>query len=285
MYVFKHQNNTRTPKLSREFFCGGAAAITASCVTHPIDVVKLRMFLTGELQASVLPRLAMVRDMYAAHGVRGFYAGLSATVLRQALFSTTRFGVFAAIQKKQKQHPGASSSAAASILATTTAGGLAAIVGCPADVALVRMQSQTPRRNYKNVMHALSSIVKQEGVFALYRGVHPLVARGMLVTTGQFMTYAAIKQRLAPNSPASHAVSGLAAGFVAAVLSTPADVIKSRMMNHYNITYASSTDCLKRTLKTEGVRGLYKGFVPAFARMAPQVTIMWVAYEQYMRLF
>ena len=267
--------------MSREFFCGGAAAITASCVTHPIDVVKLRMFLTGELQAGVLPRLAMVRGMYAAHGVRGFYAGLSATVLRQALFSTTRFGVFAAIQKQQQFCAG--SSAAGSILATTTAGGLAAVVDCPADVALVRMQSQTSPRRYKNVVHALCSIAKHEGVSSLYRGVHPLVARGMLVTTGQFMTYAAVKQRLSPNSPASHAVSGLAAGFVAAVLSTPADVIKSRMMNHH-ITYASSTDCFLRTLKTEGVRGLYKGFVPAFGRMAPQVTIMWVAYEQFMKL-
>lgn len=251
---------------------GGAAAITASCITHPLDVIKLRMCLTGELTPGVHPRLSLVRAMYATEGVRGFYAGLSAAVLRQALFSTTRFGVYAAAQRGLGDGH--------KLPAALAAGTAAALVACPADVALVRMQSASPQRHYAGVAHALRSIVAEPGggVRALYAGVQPLVARGALVTAGQFLTYERVRQALGSPLPA-----GVAAGFVAAAVSTPADVIKSRLMNRSG-AYASAADCAMRTVRAEGLRGLYKGFVPAFVRMAPQVTIMWTAYEQYVRM-
>jgi solute carrier family 25 oxoglutarate transporter 11 len=255
----------RLPQIMIEFVAGGAAAITASCITHPLDVVKLRMFLTGELQPGVHPRLSLVRTMYATEGMRGFYAGLSAAVLRQALFSSTRFGVYAGMQRALGEGHKLPAALAAGTLA--------------ADVVLVRMQSASPRRHYAGVAHALRAIVVEGGgARALYAGVQPLVARGALVTAGQFLTYERVKQAVGHSLPA-----GVAAGFVAAALSTPADVIKSRLMNKSG-TYTSAADCAVRTVRAEGVRGLYKGFVPAFVRMAPQVTIMWTAYELYVTM-
>jgi solute carrier family 25 oxoglutarate transporter 11 len=56
-----------------------------------------------------------------------------------------------------------------------TAGGLAAFAGTPADLALIRMQSDglkppEKRANYRSVFDALVRITKQEGVTTLWNG-------------------------------------------------------------------------------------------------------------------
>ena len=67
-------------------------------------------------------------------------------------------------------------------------GALGALLGCPMDVALVRMQADTTavgaaKRGYKNIGDALLQIIRHDGVTALWRGALPLVARG----TGLFV--------------------------------------------------------------------------------------------------
>jgi hypothetical protein len=49
--------------------------------------------------------------------------------------------------------------------------------------------------------------------------------------------------------------------------------------------YRSALDCTVVLLRTEGPQGLYKGLVANFLRQCPQVVIMWVCYEQYVKLY
>lgn len=74
-------------------------------------------------------------------------------------------------------------------LAGLTAGGLGALVGSPADLSLIRMQSDSTlppekRRNYKGVGDALMRIVKEEGPGGLFRGAGPTVVRAMSLNMG-----------------------------------------------------------------------------------------------------
>jgi len=69
------------------------------------------------------------------------------------------------------------------------AGGLGALVGSPADLSLIRMQSdstlpEAQRRNYKGVGDALTRIVKDEGAIGLFRGAGPTVTRAMALNMG-----------------------------------------------------------------------------------------------------
>ena len=48
--------------------------------------------------------------------------------------------------------------------------------------------------------------------------------------------------------------------------------------------YAGAIDCLRRTIAFEGIRGLYKGFWPVYARMMPWNMTFWLSYEQFRRL-
>ncbi len=74
-------------------------------------------------------------------------------------------------------------------VAGLTAGGLGALVGSPADLSLIRMQSDSTlpaeqRRNYKGVGDALLRIIKDDGVGGLFRGAGPTVVRAMSLNMG-----------------------------------------------------------------------------------------------------
>ena len=86
------------------------------------------------------------------------------------------------------------------------AGGLGALVGSPADLSLIRMQSdstlpEAQRRNYKGVGDALTRIVKDEGAMGLFRGAGPTVTRAMALNMGMLASNDQASDLLRPPSP------------------------------------------------------------------------------------
>ena len=63
--------------------------------------------------------------------------------------------------------------------------------------------------------------------------------------------------------------------------------IKTRMMNQPKDKplYSGPIDCVAKTVRAEGIGGLYKGFVPAYARLAPHRVVHFVCLEQLNRAF
>ena len=78
----------------------------------------------------------------------------------------------------------------------------------------------------------------------------------------------------------------LGAGFVAALCSTPADVVKTRLMsqNPSAPLYSGAVDCFRQSVAAEGFPAMYKGFFPTWARLGPFQLIFWVSYEQLRRI-
>ena len=82
------------------YVAGGIGDVCAVCVSHPLDVVKVRQQLTGELTRAseskgIVQTASAVR---AAEGLfSGLYRGISASIARQASFSTLRHGGYATI--------------------------------------------------------------------------------------------------------------------------------------------------------------------------------------------
>eukprot|EP01059_Diplonema_ambulator_P023588 TRINITY_DN390_c0_g6_i1.p1 TRINITY_DN390_c0_g6~~TRINITY_DN390_c0_g6_i1.p1 ORF type:complete len:320 (+),score=68.68 TRINITY_DN390_c0_g6_i1:48-962(+) len=288
---------------------GGLAAMTASTLTHPVDSLKVRMFLHGEGKSNSAAGMGIVKTIYKNEGIKqGFYRGVTATWLRQALFSTSRFGVNDLLQGMMGKGKGkADINVFKKMVSSAMAGATAACFSCPADLVLVRMQADgklpvEQRRGYRNVFHGIRSIIKDEGATQLYRGLRPLVVRGCLVTAGQFTTYDVAKKALITRAGFSdgtktHLLASTMAGTVSTLIVNPLDVVKSRMMQSQSIpknsakitptlmSYTSDLDCVIKTYKYEGVRGFYKGLIPCFMRQCPQVIFMWVIFEQYKSLY
>ena len=90
----------------------------------------------------------------------------------------------------------------------------------------------------------------------------------------QLPTYFFAKRRLVKHlgmkeGPALHLASSAASGFVVCVFMHPPDTVMSRMYNQSGNLYSGAMDCVIRTIKTEGVLAMYKGFVAHLARILP----------------
>ncbi|KAF7809351.1 mitochondrial uncoupling protein 5-like [Senna tora] len=285
------------------FVEGGIASVIAGCATHPLDLIKVRMQLQGETQApkpalssNVPPRIGPIAvgvRIIRQEGLAALYSGVSATVLRQCLYSTTRMGLYDYL--KQIWSDGGTMSLSRKIAAGLLAGGIGAAVGNPADLAMVRMQADgrlppPQRRNYKSVVDAISQTARQEGVSSLWRGSSLTVNRAMLVTASQLATYdqmkeVILKKGVMRDGVGTHVTASFAAGFVAAVATNPVDVIKTRVMNMKveagaEPPYSGPVDCALKTVRAEGPMALYKGFIPTITRQGPFTILLFVTLEQ-----
>lgn len=223
------------------------------------------------------------------------FSGVSATVLRQTLYSTTRMGLYEVFKQKWSDPNSGTLPLGRKIAAGLIAGGIGAAVGNPADVAMVRMQADgrlpaSQRRNYKSVVDAISQMAKQEGVTSLWRGSSLTVNRAMIVTASQLASYDQFKETilgkgLMKDGLGTHVTASFAAGFVASVASNPVDVIKTRVMNMrvepgMAAPYSGALDCALKTVRAEGPMALYKGFIPTISRQGPFTVVLFVTLEQ-----
>merc|ERR1712106_1306276 len=82
-------------------------------------------------------------------------------------------------------------------------------------------------------------IIKQGGVISLWRGCWPNVQRAALVNLGDLSTYDSVKSSILTNTTLednylTHCMASGCAGLVGAIMGTPADVVKARIMNQKN---------------------------------------------------
>eukprot|EP00238_Polyblepharides_amylifera_P015064 CAMPEP_0196584914 /NCGR_PEP_ID=MMETSP1081-20130531/48967_1 /TAXON_ID=36882 /ORGANISM="Pyramimonas amylifera, Strain CCMP720" /LENGTH=270 /DNA_ID=CAMNT_0041906299 /DNA_START=290 /DNA_END=1099 /DNA_ORIENTATION=- len=261
------------------FIAGSTAAMVSGAVTHPVDLVKVRMQLAGANEGpSSIARMRSTMSGTAlqvikAEGVTGLYRGLSASLLRQASFIGTKFGSYDLLKNSCCGNDISNTSFAAKILCGFGAGALGAAVGNPADVAMVRMQADgrlpiEQRRGYRNAGHALSRMVREEGVTTLWRGCSPTVQRAMIITASQLAIYDQVKEELLKSGifqdgASLYVTSSVIASCVASVTSNPIDVVKTRLMNMKidsstgKLPYRNTLDCMSKTIGSEGVLALW----------------------------
>ncbi|KAF3904017.1 Mitoferrin-1 [Arthrobotrys entomopaga] len=272
------------------FVNGGLAGVMASCVIQPVDMIKVRIQLAGEGMKSVsgapkVTPISVARDIIAQGKVLDLYSGLSAAVLRQVVYTTARMGFFGTFMesfqnkaKEQNRKVTFSERAYASL----AAGGLGALLGNPADLSLIRMQSDglrplEKRENYRSVFDALKRISRSEGVFALWGGATPTVIRAMALNFGQLAFYSETKAQLQKTNlaaPIQFFAASCVAGFAASAFSLPFDFIKTRLQRQTRdangrLPYKNMVDCAIKVVREEGVLRFYRGFGTYFIRIAP----------------
>jgi len=285
------------------FVNGGLAGMFATGCIQPIDMVKVRLQLAGEgIKTGPKPSaIGITKDIIAQGKVLDLYTGLSAGLLRQAVYTTARLGFFDTFQntlQARAEKNGTSIGFLERGAAGLTAGGLAAMVGNPADLALIRMQSdglkpKEARANYRSVFDALTRIAKAEGVTALWAGAYPTVVRAMALNFGQLTFFAESKAQLKTRAPqlsesANRFGASAIAGFFASFFSLPFDFIKTRLQKQQKgpdgkLPYAGFLDCAKKVVRDEGWLRFYRGFGTYYVRIAPHAMITLIVAD-YLKL-
>lgn len=148
------------------------------------------------------------------------------------------------------------------------------------------------QRNHSGMISAFQKIYEVRGIRGLYRGVIGNIPRAALGSGAQLATFGPTKDfmrrhDLAFANPALNSfICGLVAGSLMSVAITPPDIILTRMYNQplddagKGKFYNGIIDCFCKVLKTEGLRGLYKGFWPNYFRVAPHSTLVLLFYDQ-----
>eukprot|EP00037_Helgoeca_nana_P016912 m.159543 g.159543 ORF g.159543 m.159543 type:complete len:299 (+) comp23748_c1_seq1:263-1159(+) len=164
------------------------------------------------------------------------------------------------------------------LLAGMTSGVTTVLLLHPLDLIRVRFQAQntvgeSARGRYTGLVHAFRSVAKREGVGALYQGVSANALGSGAAWGLYFFGYEAIKSMIRTNpseqlSPQHHMAAALSAGACTLACTNPIWVVKTRMILQVNTAggtagnYRSVGHALQTILRTEGMSGLYAGFVP-----------------------
>eukprot|EP01062_Namystynia_karyoxenos_P004089 TRINITY_DN1144_c0_g1_i2.p1 TRINITY_DN1144_c0_g1~~TRINITY_DN1144_c0_g1_i2.p1 ORF type:complete len:296 (+),score=69.88 TRINITY_DN1144_c0_g1_i2:110-997(+) len=274
------------------FFCSGTAACIAEISTFPIDTTRVRMQAVREPTAPRAGMLATARSVWQLQGIRAFYSGLFPATLRQFF----QYGVNISLYVPVRNALGADRDH--SLMKKGVAGGISGVCGAlctvPCDVVKIRMQAdvKATRRGgsprYNSTASAFSTIYREGGVKALYRGTAPTCVRSAVLHSSGLAAYDGFKHVLIARAgmrsedSRAHLLASAFSGFVSSAFGCPFDVVKTRVMNHVDADKGTVTPgrVLRSTVQTEGFRALFSGFLPTLMRLGPW-QVMWLcAYER-----
>jgi len=278
------------------FWLGGTAAAAAAIITHPLDLVKVR--LQNHNVGAPKTMFGTIIGILKHEGPLGCYAGLSAALLRQLTYSTVRFGVYEELKRRHlSQSTGSRGEAQPGstylIFIACFSGLLGGIAGNPADVVNVRMQSdaalpEASRRQYRNALDGLVRIIREEGLSSIFRGVTANASRAILMTGSQIASYDIFKgycmsKLNMPDNFHTHCAASACAGLLATTVCSPVDVIKTRIMN--DKAQGSAMRIMNTTMRQEGVFWMFRGWLPSYIRLGPQTVLTMVFLEQLRVLY
>ena len=154
-------------------------------------------------------------------------------------------------------------------------------MGNPFDVALVRRQASiaTNKNAYKNTLHAFTSIAKQEGFLALWRGLNITILRVAIINIGQLAGKDIISDYMKVfelSKQMNNNLVAFGASVVTAVISLPVDNIKVKLQKQDDseLVYKGISDCFIKSIRREGFFRLWVGLPIYFIRGTPHSFIL-----------
>lgn len=276
-------------------------------------VVKTRFQLQGELKSH--PTRTVYRGIFRSffeiaknEGIASLQKGLAPSLVYQFFMNGTRLGTYnmvrdLVIYEKDKN------ALVKSVFIALFSGGLAGAVGSPFNLVKTRLQSQSRfnkgtvdisvgyQHKYNSMFDAIKSIYKEHGARGFLKGMKAMVLRVSIGSAVQLSAYDYFKLYLTTEFPEyfkedliTYILSSFGSGFLVTLAMNPFDVVATRLYNEpttargMGVFYNGIGDCFVKIIKIEGVKGLYKGFIPHYLRLAPH-TILTFVFLEFLKKF
>lgn len=164
------------------------------------------------------------------------------------------------------------------------AGGVAGVlVGHPFDTVKVRLQVQSVERpQYHSTMHCFQTIIKQESVLGLYKGLGSPLMGLTFINALVFGVQGNTLRALGCDTPLNQFLAGAAAGAIQCVVCCPMELAKTRLQLQDTgpaRTYKGSLDCLAQIYRREGLRGVNRGMLSTLLRETPSFGVYFLTYD------
>jgi len=248
---------------NERLIAGSAARGVAQTVLHPIDVVRTRLQAKG-VSVAFTPRTL-------SKGIAPqFWLAFPAGALQ-----------FAAYEFAKDAFAKAKMAGALPEVVSGALGALgASVIRVPQEVLKQRVQADI----YPNALKGAGMLLRADGPAGFYKGYFATISRDVPWNALSFMFFAQAKTLFASvvgRAPATdeNLALGALSGMAAAVIMTPVDVIKTRLMTGGATGGIAGT--FAAILKDEGAATLMKGVVPRVMFLAPLAALTLSLYEGF----
>ncbi|KAK9761427.1 S-adenosylmethionine transporter [Basidiobolus ranarum] len=247
----------------QSILAGGMAGTAVDTALFPLDTIKTR------LQSKA--------GFIKSGGFSGIYSGLSSAVIGSAPGAAAFFVTYETL--KVALTGNATNESPFVHMAAASGGEISAcFVRVPTEVIKQRMQTN----QFSTMSATVKALIKTDGILGFYRGYLSTVVREIPFTCIQFPLYERLKVEWGnvkgrKVEPWEAGLCGSFAGGVAAAITTPLDVVKTRLMlsakgNHQ---YSGIFHTMGRIYTEEGLRALFSGIGPR---------VMWISIGGYIFL-
>ncbi|GJQ15315.1 hypothetical protein GpartN1_g7106.t1 [Galdieria partita] len=165
----------------------------------------------------------------------------------------------------------------------------------PMDTLKTRFQARSfslPGSYYTSLVEAFYSIIREEGIWALYKGMGPALVGSMISWSLYFQSYHLFKSRLSSwgETSLTHFTSSTCAGIVTCLVTNPFWLVKTRLQLQVKHKKSISSDIIPSSsyrgmihgllsiVRQEGWIGLYRGIGPSLLLVSHGV-IQLTSYE------
>nr|CAI5857361.1 unnamed protein product [Callosobruchus analis] len=264
--------------MSLDFIAGWFGGMAGVVVGHPLDSVKVLLQSQDCRNPKYTGSIHCFRSILKKDGVRGLYRGVYSPLMGVAGVNAIVFGVYGTCLRNMSDPDSLKSHA----LAGAAAGLLQSFVCGP--VELVKSRMQVAADACQSTYLCFKNIYMKEGIKGLNRGITLTILREVPSFSSYFFVYEYLTRTNSPEPVSTPRMlfAGGAAGVFTWAISYPMDVLKTRMQ--VDSRYKSSYDCLKKSLKADGVACLFQGLTPTLIRAFPVNAVTFTVVAWTMRL-
>ncbi|XP_034048235.1 tricarboxylate transport protein B, mitochondrial [Thalassophryne amazonica] len=277
----------------KAILAGGIAGGIEICITFPTEYVKTQLQLDEKANPPKYKGIVdCVKQTVNDHGIKGLYRGLSSLVYGSIPKAAVRFGMFEFLSNKMRDEHGKLNSTQGFFCGLGAGVAEAVVVVCPMETIKVKFIHDQTSANpkYKGFFHGVREIIRSQGLKGTYQGLTATVLKQGSNQAIRFYVMTTLKNSYKGDNP-NKAMNPLVTGFFGAIAgaasvfgNTPLDVIKTRMQGLEAHKYKGTVDCAVKILKYEGPLAFYKGTVPRLGRVCLDVAIVFVIYEEVVKL-
>lgn len=266
------------PKDAAMLMAGAVAGAAAKTATAPLDRLKILMQVSTANQDMAASAAAKKGGLGAAflevgrtEGVLGYWRGNLPQVVRVLPYSALQLFTYDKLKRAMAQKDGT-----LSVPARLACGAMAAVfsttITYPLDIMRLRLATDP---SVSTMAGVLTSVVRNEGPLALYKGVVASWAGIAPYSALNFCAFDLFKKAVPPEYR-NHPLASVVASFMGAAFATtscyPLDTIR-RQMQLQGSTYSSIAEAFASVLKRDGVPGFYRGFLPNAIKNLPNQSI------------
>jgi len=304
-YLFETLLRIANAKME-DFLAGGSAALMAITIMHPVDVVKTRLQLQGELGSSGGAYRGVFGSLLSiarSEGFQGLYRGILPAYCLQFTVTAVRFGVYGLAKKVFNQEE---KSAGTNFVLAAISGACGGFLGAPffalktraqafssaAELAVGKSQQKPP----DSLFQSFREIAQREGPQGFFRGIDAFVPRVVMYGAAQLGVYDFVKPIFRDKLGLGegvllHLSTAVVAATAAVIVIQPFDFLAARLMNQpvnefgNGLYYNGFFDCAHKSVQNEGLRCFLKGGWANMARMAPYTVLVLIFFEQTKNVF